>query len=240
MSQGMIGYIIVMGFTLMIMGGLTFLMYKYKDYTLISGFSNRSKEEQEQLIKNGYPQAVKRLLLNTFLILLLTFVVSLFRVPFSMEVGFSFLLLYVLIGMVWIQRYELQAKRKRGYWITGSVAAVTFVAVIGLTVWAFMPNELTIENDELKISGLYGVEWPTTDIEEVELLDEMPPILVRTNGFALQNLSKGHFRVEDYGSARLFLREDHRPVLYVATEDDQLFINHPDESQVQQWYEALR
>ncbi|MET3682873.1 cellulose synthase/poly-beta-1,6-N-acetylglucosamine synthase-like glycosyltransferase [Alkalibacillus flavidus] len=209
MSEGMIIYSIVMGFTLIIMGGLTFLVYKRNDFTLISGFANRSKEEQQQLIQSGYTDAIKRYLLHTFIILFVTFIVSFLPIPYGMEIGFSVLLLYSLIGIVWIQRYEIESKRKRGYWITGSVAVVLIVGITGLTIWAFQPNQVTITDKQFTVSGLYGVEWSQSDIEEVQLLEEMPDVLIRTNGFAIQNLAKGHFRVDQYGSARLFLRGEH-------------------------------
>ncbi|WP_411954293.1 DUF3784 domain-containing protein [Alkalibacillus sp. S2W] len=239
MSEGMIIYSIVMGFTLIIMGGLTFLVYKRNDFTLINGFANRSKEEQQQLIQNGYTDAIKRYLLHTFIILLATFIVGFLPIPYGMEIGFSILLLYSLVGIVWIQRYEIESKRKRGYWITGSIAVVLIVGITGLTIWAFQPNQVTITDTQFNVSGLYGVEWSQSDIEEVQLLEEMPDVLIRTNGFAIQNLAKGHFRVDQYGSARLFLRGDHEPILYIATKHEQLFINHEDNDTVHKWYETL-
>ncbi|WP_188207702.1 DUF3784 domain-containing protein [Alkalibacillus aidingensis] len=81
MSTGMIIYIIVMTFTLLIVGGLTFLMYKYDHYKFISGYGNRPKEEQKKLLENGYPQAVRRLMLYTTIILLMTFIGGLFTIP---------------------------------------------------------------------------------------------------------------------------------------------------------------
>nr|WP_243864159.1 DUF3784 domain-containing protein [Alkalibacillus almallahensis] len=221
------------------MGGLTFLVYKRNDFTLINGFANRSQEEQQQLIQNGYTDAIKRYLLHTFIILLATFIVGFFPIPYGMEIGFSILLLYSLIGIVWIQRYEIESKRKRGYWITGSIAVVFIVGIIGLTIWSFQPNQVTITEEQFTVSGLYGVEWAQSDIEEVRLLEDMPEVLIRTNGFAIQNLAKGHFHVDQYGSARLFLRGDHKPILYVSTENEQLFINHENEKTVREWYNSL-
>lgn len=38
----------------------TYLILKKKVYSLVSGFNMKSDEEQQQLIKKGYPQAVGR------------------------------------------------------------------------------------------------------------------------------------------------------------------------------------
>ncbi|MDQ0338444.1 hypothetical protein J2S00_001228 [Caldalkalibacillus uzonensis] len=239
MSTGMIVYIIMMSWTLIIVGGITFLMYKYEDYTLISGFANRTKEEQEQLIKNGYTQAVKRFLLTSTLILLITFVLSLFRIPWVMEAGFSVLTLHALGGMVYIQRYEVEHKKKRGYWLTGSISAVILIGMIGLLVWSFQPHTVSIDQEELHISGIYGVTIPLEEIEQVERLDRLPPVQMRTNGVAVRGLLKGDFLIEGYGAVRLFVRGEPSPVLYIETERRRIMLNG-DEEQLDEWYKTLR
>ena len=61
MSPAKIGMIILFGWIAIILGGLTYLIFKKKDATLISGFSNRPKEEQEQLKKSGFIEALVKL-----------------------------------------------------------------------------------------------------------------------------------------------------------------------------------
>ncbi|WP_169824141.1 hypothetical protein [Anaerobacillus alkalidiazotrophicus] len=46
------------------------------------------------------------------------------------------------------------------------------------------PNEVSISDNRLYISGFYGVKWPLDEITKVELVDTIPNIQVRTNGFA--------------------------------------------------------
>ncbi len=235
----MIIFVIVMGWTLLIMGGITYLLYKQKDYSLISGFSNRPEEEQEYLIENGYMEAIKRMMLHSTLILALLLVLGVLSVPYALEVGFAVFICYILGYTVQLQKYEVPHKRKRGYWITGSIALLVVGGITALTVYAFIPNQVTITEGHLEISGMYGGEWTQEEIQEVTLLEEMPPVNVRVNGFAMTNLSKGKFRVEGYGTALLFLRGDARPVLYVSTEDEEIFMNGEDEGQVRGWYEEL-
>jgi hypothetical protein len=239
MSTGFIIYVIIMSFTLFIMGGLTFLMYKYDNFSLISGFANRPKEEQEELIKRGFPQAVRRLMLYSTLILLAILILSLFRIPWVIEAGFGVLLIYTLVGSVYIQKYELEHKRKKAYWVTGSIAGVTLALVAGLGIWGVWPQHLAVEGETVSITGMYGVQFPVNEIEQVKLLDELPTVELRTNGFALHGVLKRDFRLKAYGTARLFIRGQHTPVLYIKAKDKQIFINHTDQDQVYQWYREL-
>lgn len=241
-SASKIGMIILLGWVGIILGGLTYLTVKKKDSTLISGFSNRPKEEQEQLKKNGYVDAVGKLLLATFIIYVVTYVLWIFSVPYSLEVGFSVLLLGVLVGTLWIQRYEVPHKRKKMYWIVGTVAFVVVVSIRVLTYFGLVENEVTIEDNVLVVSGMYGVEWELSDIQTVELLDELPDVLIRTNGFATEGQLKGRFLLEKpYEGGLLYVRtKADPPYLYVATDEDYFILNRKDSEETQKLYETIK
>lgn len=51
MSTGTMIYIITMGFSLCIFGGITYLMNKTGDFSILNGFSNRPEDEKEYLQK---------------------------------------------------------------------------------------------------------------------------------------------------------------------------------------------
>lgn len=237
-----IGIIILLGWVVIIYGGLTFLIVKKKDLTLISGFSNRPKEEQEQLVKSGFIEALSKLLIITFILFVTMYVLWIFSVPYSLEVGFSLFILVLLVGTVWIQRYEVPHKRKKMYWITGIISVMIVVPIVVLTYVGLSENEVTVSDDTLIVSGMYGIEWKLSDIESVELFDELPHVKVRTNGFAAGEHLKGRFLLEEpYGGGLLFVRtKTGPPYLYVATGDDYLIVNRSDAEETKLIYEALR
>lgn len=77
-----------------------------------------------------------------------------------------------------------------GIWVlVGSL-----VLVIGLMIAGFKEDRLTIQAGSLKFSGMYGETIPLSDIQSVTLLDTLPRITMRENGFALGRASKGYFR----------------------------------------------
>lgn len=116
--------------------GLFFLLgwaIRYKQqYGLLSGFNGRSEEEQKELIENGYPQKTGLLLIWTAagMLILLPLVFTSFS--YAIEVQYSFMLIFMLGGFIYLTKYELPKKRKRSYWISSLVAIVVvgFISVL--------------------------------------------------------------------------------------------------------------
>ena len=53
-------------------------------------------------------------------------------------------------------------------------------------------------------------------------------VLLRTNGFALGGVLRGHFRLERLGVGQRFMRRGSSPYLRVRTETDYIIINVAD------------
>lgn len=240
MSTDIIAFLIIMGFTLIIHGGLAYLVIKKKDYSLISGFSNRPEEEQKQLIENGYTQAIGKLLLYTFIILIISVILALLRVPYGFEIGLAVFLIVLLGGSIYVQKYELKHKRKKYYWTTSIVAVIVLAFISILGYFGFEENEVVIDERHLKVSGLYGVEWPIDKIDQVKLMDELPEVVVKNNGFAAFGRLKGTFRLEEpYGKGKLFVYKGYEPYLYIAKDDDYLIINYKTKKETKKQYERI-
>ncbi|MBS4201810.1 DUF3784 domain-containing protein [Bacillus sp. FJAT-49732] len=240
MSTGTIIFIIVMGWALIIHGGLTYLIVKKKEYSLISGFLNRPKEEQEYLIQNGYMEALGNIFKITFYLFAATFIAGLLPIPYGFEIGLAIFLLALLGGLIWMQKYEVPHKRKKMYWITGGIMAVTIALVGGLTIAGWVDNEVTVNQENFKISGMYGVEWTIEDITSVELLEELPEVIMKSNGFAASGQLKGRFQLEEpYGSGLLFVNGKNKPYLYVTTKKDYLILNRKNSEDTKNIYESL-
>ncbi|MBS4219901.1 DUF3784 domain-containing protein [Bacillus sp. FJAT-49711] len=240
MSTGTIIFIIAMGWALIIYGGLTYLIVKKKEYSLISGFLHRSKEEQEYLIQNGYIEALGKILKITFYLFAATFLLGLLPIPYGFETGISLFLVVLLGGLIWMQKFEIPHKRKKMYWITGGIMAVTIGLVGGLIIAGSVDNEVTVNNEIFEVSGMYGIEWSIEEIKSVELLDELPEVIMKSNGFATSGQLKGRFQLEKpYGSGLLFVSGKNKPYLYVTTKKDYLILNRKNSEDTQNIYEAL-
>ncbi|WP_318505588.1 PH domain-containing protein [Bacillus sp. T3] len=91
----------------------------------------------------------------------------------------------------------------------------------------------------MKLPGIYGDEWLTDDIVQVQLMEKMPEVTFKQNGFGLPTLAKGYFKVKNYGTCLLFIKKDVSPYLYIELKNKKIFINHEDPDQTRAWYKEL-
>lgn len=240
MTKGLLIFLIVMGWTLLITGGIAYLILKKKEYGLISGFGNRPKEEQEYLIENGYIDKIGKVLLYTFYSMILVVVLVIFRVPYGMEIGFGLLLVTVLGGLVYVQRFEVPHKRKKYTWIYGLLSVVSIGLIVGGYIIGNLDNDVTVEEGQFIINGMYGIEWDIQEIEEVELLDKLPKVLSKKDGFNTETIQKGNFELEEpYGKGKLFIKGEEGPFLFVKKKEDYVLLNREDSQETKNLYEVL-
>ncbi|OCA83041.1 hypothetical protein A8F94_18015 [Bacillus sp. FJAT-27225] len=208
-------------------------------FWLISGFSTRPEEEQKLLIENEYPQKMGNLLISTAagIILLLPLMFSSFQ--YAIEMIFGFMLVYLLGGIMYLSRYEVPKKRKKSYIISISIAAVTFIPIGILLFLGYQDAQLVLKEESFEVTGMYGSTWKYSDIEEIKLLDKMPEVTWRVNGFGLETVSKGKFKVTGYGTSLLFIQKGVPPYLHIKTKDEDIFINAENSSKTRTWEKQL-
>ena len=233
------GLLIVQVIVILLFLLLGWVIRKKKGYGLISGFATRPKEEQEQLISNGYPQKMGMLLIITALGMLILLPLMFTSFKYAMEIQFGFMIVFLLGGIIYLSKYEVPKKRNRSYIISVSL----FILVIGgigvLSYFSYQGYELVTKKDSFEITGMYGDEWTYEDITSIELMDDLPEVTVRTNGVGLPTLSKGHFKVTGYGSSLLFIQKGSSPYIYIELKDKKIFINDKDPEQTRLWYQQL-
>ncbi|MBT2693840.1 DUF3784 domain-containing protein [Bacillus sp. ISL-55] len=208
-------------------------------YWLISNFNGKSKDEQQQLIQNGYPQRVGKLMLATAAGMAILLPLSFTSFQYSIEVQFGFIMVFLLGGLIYLSKYEIKEKRKRSYIFSSLLAIGTIGFIVGLSFVGYKDFELMENEDSFEITGMYGGEWEYADIRHIELLEEMPEVTWKENGFGLATLAKGHFKVTDYGSSLLFIHKGSPPYLFIETENDKIFINSKNRDETEEWYDIL-
>lgn len=214
---------------------------KKKAYWLISGFNNRSEDEKQQLIDNGYPQKTGLWLILTAIGMIVLLPLSFTSFPFRFEIQFGFILVCSLGGMIYLSKYEILKKRKRSYIISSSLFVIIFAFIITLFVYGEQKGELILKETSFEITGMYGDKWNYSDIKKVELLHKMPNVTWKQNGFGTDRIAKGRFKVEGYGSSLLFIKKNQSPqVLYIEVNDEKIFINGKNSTEVKDWYELFQ
>ncbi|MCM3766796.1 DUF3784 domain-containing protein [Neobacillus niacini] len=219
---------------------LGWAMLQREAYWLISGFSTRPKEEQEELIANGFPQRTGKLMIATAVGMVLLMPLYWTSFAYTFEVQFGFMMVFLMGGLIYLSKYEVPKKRKRSYIISTSLFVVVIGALGVLEYIAYQDYELIARGQSFEITGVYGDEWPYQEVTKVELLDEMPEVTLKQDGFGMSTIAKGRFKVKDYGSCLLFIRKETSPILYIEMGKKKIFINAKTSEQTLEWYEELK
>ena len=76
-------------------------------------------------------------------------------------------------------------------------------------------------------------------IRSVQLLDSLPEIEVRTNGIGMGNIQKGHFRIEGFGSCRLYVDLKYPPFVLLGLDTgENIIFNTLDPDETESLYRA--
>lgn len=220
--------------------GIGFLVKAFPN--LISGYNTMTKEQQE----NVDIESLSSLMKNSFIAIGVIIIVgSYFFNWIGLPMIASFLILISILGGVTImivksrKFYPGQSdkKWKAAYVILGIVTLFIF----GLLYHDSRPVEMVISKESVIIGGAYGVELPFKDIQEVKLVDKIPAITLRMNGFSFGPIKKGNFNLEEYGSCRLFLYSDSNPYLIIIGKNGaKTIINHENKSQTEKEFKRLK
>jgi hypothetical protein len=108
---------------------------------------------------------------------------------------------------------------------------LTIIILIVLAVVFFLgsrENSVTVTEQSIKISGMYGVVIDTNDIQLVELRENAPRIIYKINAIDIPFLKKGTFRLEEFKSARLFVHSTSGPFLIIISDSDTIIMSFKD------------
>jgi hypothetical protein len=112
---------------------------------------------------------------------------------------------------------------------------------LGVLFWLQMrPPTVTVTRERLVVRSLaYGADVAATDIAGISLESTLPPVLLRTNGFAARDTLRGRFRLEGWGDGRLFVEAGHPPYVLVRLRDGFLFVNFEEPERTRALYEEM-
>ena len=136
----------------------------------------------------------------------------------------------------------MKDKKKKNRFITVFYLFVIFGTLAVIIILAFrgsVENKVVLKPQEMAIQGLYGMDILKTDILNVEIVDEMPPIKERSNGFAGNNLCKGEFVLEDDSKCKLFVNRGIPIFVRITCKNDVLYINTKDSVETQNLYQSI-
>lgn len=125
---------------------------------------------------------------------------------------------------------------QKGSWV---LTGIVLVAVAILLVLSFRAPQITVGEETIKISGMYGREIPVSEVVSVTLLDEMPPISQRVNGSDVGKQLKGYFKFGNGDKGLLFIYKE-APYIQLRTTDHLYYLNFSDKEKTEELFETLK
>lgn len=201
--------------------GISFIVTEKNAQYLLSGYNTMSKEEKANV---DFPALVK-FFKKFHLILGISMVVICSIIYQFIDKDWSYLLLAIFPIVAYIflisqtQKFDHNPKsKKKSIWgIILMLATLLFVGYLFFD--GNLENKIIIENNELKITESYGETIPFSEIQSIHLVDEIPPITIKTNGFALSEVKKGYFKTETGEKVKLILNAMHSPYILITKKD---------------------
>ncbi len=212
-------YIIIgLSFLLFALG---FILTESNASFLLSGYNTMSKEEKQKVDLKSYLHFYKRfhVFLGISTILLGIFIYYLI----GEDVAGVFLTLYPLLAYCYFifkgkefNKNPLDLKAK----ISIFVLLITILGVITLDYLGFKEDKITITKNEIRINGMYSEIIPISEIKTITLVDSLPKIRLRINGFSLGSIHKGYYKTVKGERVKLVLNSKQQPVILITKTND--------------------
>jgi hypothetical protein len=182
---------------------------------LLSGYNTMSPEDRQKFDLKSYLSYFKKFQLFLGLSMLIVGLV-IYYLAESWIVPFMVLYPLFAFGYFVITSWKYYQKtQKTGLWIgivviVSSVAFVTFILQRG-----WHEDVLVLTHSTLAIDGQYGENLSIGDISTIQLVDQMPSLSMRTNGFSTGTVKKGFFKTTEGEIVKLVLNGTQRPIILI-------------------------
>lgn len=199
---------------------------------LLSGYNMMSEEERSKFDIASFIPFFK----SFHIVLGISFLIGglLTNYLISELAGGMFLVAYPILAyiyFIWNSQKYAGGKNTKLYRLGVYVLLGTLILVLVLFGYGLKESKLTIIPNSIEISGPYGEKVGLSQIESIEMVDQLPEIRFKKNGFALGSVYKGYFKTKDGVIIKLIINSEIRPfILIVKKSGDKLYFSSKDVS----------
>lgn len=183
---------------------------------LLSGYNTMREEDRNKVDIKAYVPYFRRF--HIFLgvsFLVIGSALSLI----SENAGGVFLGVYPILAYIyflWSSSKYSKGLSKKWNKVSIYILAGVLIFVIVLFALGFKEDRLIIHPTKIEILGSYGEEIIPSEIKTVELVDDLPRITMKVNGFALGAIKKGYFKTKEGEKIKLILNSGTKPYLLIT------------------------
>jgi len=211
-----------------IFGAIGFIVTKDNAPYLLSGYNTMSEQERQAVDITAYLRFFKWFHL-VLAVSLLVGVCLLHLINGNWASQFMTLFPLVAYSYFVVKTATFYKAVAKSAWSTNLFVGVLVVAstcVLKLNTTAYESNRLLLHPRQLEIVGDYGFSLNRQAIYRQRVVNELPPIAYRANGFSGGDYAKGRFKVKGGPSVFLFVNKTKRPYLLLETAKGDVYYNH--------------
>lgn len=142
--------------------------------------------------------------------------------------------------LAYVRRHKHTAQRGK----TSITIIIGFAVILLLCLPAFYTHfsdiKVSFVGDKIEISGFYGKDIPIYDIHEAAICQSLPPISIKTNGFALGKTCLGHFRTTDGKNIILFTHSDKIFVRITLNDGTTYYLSYKDRKETDRLFHQIQ
>ena len=140
------------------------------------------------------------------------------------------------------RRYDKNPQSKKEMTIAATIMALSLFLVVGLFIGGKMENKITLDENNLTIGGMYGFTIAKENIDTIymAMMNELPKVKMRTNGYNDGQVAKGNFRLDEWGACKLFIHNAKEPVIVIKSEGKYTILNLYDAEATKKLYDDLQ
>ncbi|MCX6213303.1 DUF3784 domain-containing protein [Spirosoma sp.] len=212
----------------LVFGAIGFIVTKSNAQYILAGYNTIAEQDRQAIDIDSYLKFFKRFhLVLAFSLIGGVWLLSLINNNWAslfMTVYPLGAYLYFLIKGTSIQKGSIQ--QKSGVYLGGSILVIVITVLLISSLSDYKSSELKLNGQTLEITGSYGFTLNKPEIYQQGLVDQLPLIAYKANGFAAGDYAKGRFKTKDGRTIWLFVNKKSRPFLLIKSTKGDIYYNH--------------
>ncbi|MFH5835275.1 DUF3784 domain-containing protein [Proteiniclasticum sp. C24MP] len=238
-------FYVIFGGIMLILG---LLVHKAKLHFLISGYNTYSREKQENVDVESTAKLIGYYGYANAAVFFAAGGLGYFDVKVGLIPPIVFMMISTMILLWKIQKYDrnvfdedgqMKKSSKVQLFLVLLILGGTFLFVGYMMFASSRDTSVLMDEQGIEIEGMYGDAYEWASMEGLALLSELPDIRMRTNGSAIGSKLRGHFRMEEYGSVKLFMDASVSPFIYFEVEGKPVIFNLGDEEKTEEFFQKM-
>lgn len=231
---------IIMGLSLLFMATGFIVTEKNAKY-LLSGYNTMSSEDRIKVDIRAYIGYFRKFHLFLGISLLMVGISLTYFI--NANAGGIFITIYPILAYFYF--VTTGSKYAKGFSNKGQtvglvVLAGTLLIVIGLLGYGMKEDRLVINSNGMELTGSYGETLTQSEIQSMKLVNQLPEISIKTNGFALGSIRKGYFKTKEGEVVKLIMNAESRRIMLITKNSGEKIYYTPKNPLNEEWVDKIK